>query len=841
MSSGVKGAAASGRVSIPSSVKKTIDDIKEIIGQKHSEDEIYAMLKECSMDPNETAQKLLLLDTFHEVKKKRDRRKENLNKEPAESRWKPGSQAQANRVGRRNYSSRRGSHGAGGGRSLSAVTESSTRYVSEKLVSKAPLATAQDVKKNRASSVARPTTDISYGPSGVSWQSINSLSENHTATGLVNQPNETGLSSITKLEEPLSFSSALDSNESLDALGTRDMQHNEMLGTNNSAISIPSAPAILSSDPVLLPSQNLPLPSSMGAARDEVGNQHTPVELIEDNPTDRKSDSPLQQKMPNDFQGVGKTQYLGSLQTAFSAIGVASVSSPSTNYNGWSQVIGPQNVGPGKEWKPKSTDPSDGQGANTAASSEVSTISVGSHPEMQHTILEKATPELQRNLEELNISSGQHVIIPNHLQVPEVGKLGFYFGSFDGSFGLDTAHNGSIERDKSTLLSESSEATDEPANENTETKHPDHVRSPSQGPEHFSSSEVEVSSSITPEYGEFRQEVAPGSHQHPVVETSSNYNYDLMPSVLSGQLTPFESLESQAHDVPRLPGYVVQQSFDPMRYYSQFYQSGVDGDGRVSPLHSAGATNKYNGNAALVSAQASQPSQEGGAPLVLSTASPVPLVTQAAGVMQSSVTATQQPLPVFRQPTGIHLSHYPPFVPYAPYFSPFYVPPPAIHQFLSNGAFHQQPHGANLYPTPPETTARYSVSQHKQGSNTGNSTQIGVPGNYGQYGLAVGNYNSGSTTAAVTTMLNEDSAASQVKETNIYVSAQQSEGFTPTQPGHRTFTSIFHPGQAVTVATMHPLLQQSQAITNPADMVGPTSGVYQQQQQHTLHNWPGNY
>lgn len=46
------------RVSIPSSVRKTIQNIKEITGN-HGDEEIYAMLKECGMDPNETAQKLL--------------------------------------------------------------------------------------------------------------------------------------------------------------------------------------------------------------------------------------------------------------------------------------------------------------------------------------------------------------------------------------------------------------------------------------------------------------------------------------------------------------------------------------------------------------------------------------------------------------------------------------------------------------------------------------------------------------------------------------------------------------------------------------------------------------
>ncbi|RWW19113.1 hypothetical protein GW17_00016858 [Ensete ventricosum] len=63
------------RVSIPPSVRRMIQNIKEIAGH-HSDEDIYSMLKECAMDPNETAQKLLLQDTFHVVKRKRDKRKE---------------------------------------------------------------------------------------------------------------------------------------------------------------------------------------------------------------------------------------------------------------------------------------------------------------------------------------------------------------------------------------------------------------------------------------------------------------------------------------------------------------------------------------------------------------------------------------------------------------------------------------------------------------------------------------------------------------------------------------------------------------------------------------------
>ncbi|KAF7843575.1 GBF-interacting protein 1-like isoform X1 [Senna tora] len=62
-------------------VRKTIQSIKEIVGN-HSDADIYVALKETNMDPNETAQKLLNqggdgdFDTFHEVKRRRDRKKE---------------------------------------------------------------------------------------------------------------------------------------------------------------------------------------------------------------------------------------------------------------------------------------------------------------------------------------------------------------------------------------------------------------------------------------------------------------------------------------------------------------------------------------------------------------------------------------------------------------------------------------------------------------------------------------------------------------------------------------------------------------------------------------------
>ena len=49
------------RVTIPESVRKTILSIREITGRQHTDEEIYSVLRDCSMDPNETIQKLLYL------------------------------------------------------------------------------------------------------------------------------------------------------------------------------------------------------------------------------------------------------------------------------------------------------------------------------------------------------------------------------------------------------------------------------------------------------------------------------------------------------------------------------------------------------------------------------------------------------------------------------------------------------------------------------------------------------------------------------------------------------------------------------------------------------------
>ncbi|CAA7015431.1 unnamed protein product [Microthlaspi erraticum] len=109
----------SSRVSIPHHLRKTIQSIREITGKQHSDEDIFAVYTDSFNDPHETAQKLLFLDTFHEVKSKREKKKENVV---------PINQA-SGRSGRRNYASSNNYHDAGNGRGASFKRESGANHV----------------------------------------------------------------------------------------------------------------------------------------------------------------------------------------------------------------------------------------------------------------------------------------------------------------------------------------------------------------------------------------------------------------------------------------------------------------------------------------------------------------------------------------------------------------------------------------------------------------------------------------------------------------------------------------------------------------------------------------
>ncbi|KAL5981937.1 hypothetical protein ACLOJK_016004 [Asimina triloba] len=1005
---------------IPNGVRKVIQNIKEI-ASNHTEDEIYAMLKECSMDPNETAQKLLYQDTFHEVKRKRDRRKESIgNKEAAETtRWRPGMQGRGVRGGRGSYSAHYISSGThlrlapclfgsdtSSGRNTSSGKENGlNQYTDVGITSTSPGSLDAENKATIpvTSSMTGTANDPADGMHGSSTDGSTSVVPEGSA---VLAPKETSASDSKKTWD-VQLSSADMKSSPASVVGGEQGQ--PMPNTKHFQLSM--APISISgvyssaSDPVLVPCSDSRTPGAIGTIKREVGSQRTVVgqtvtmatesmpvsqdstytlqidKRLSCDSSDPESSLAISEKAPSEMgnamhgrtQGAEKDLLSEATQTASLGASDALGSRPSSDYSNHKQPLtASQKVAPSKEWKPKSVNPNVIQ-ASTSSTSEIPTT-VEASGQSQHashssaSASEETASKLQKNLEELHLSSSQHVIIPKHLRVPEAERTGLSFGSF-GSFGsfdagfvLGTGVTNGPDSDKiSTPLSESSQGIEEDVEEPSsslpdtspatqEGDYPDHLCSPKQVQDNLSPGEDDIPSSIspTPDYDQSKPErpLSSGGPQYTVVHTTPNYStFGLMQTVVSNQLAPTEGSEPQARDTSHLPSIIVQQPFDPStNYYTQFFRPGADGDGRFSPFLAPGTSSKYNGNIGVLPSQTGQSSPESserdggslvdgdlttfvglptkrdnsvgltmqathakrqwqravrssasvstmqlsglgileyltklsknwsvcgatsGSSLVLSTASST-LLTQAAGVMQSSISATQQPLPIFRQPAGLPISHYPHnYLPYNQYFSPYYGPPPAIHPFLGNAAFPQQSPAGGLFLPPgvgPATAIKYPLPQYKAGTNTGNSTHIGVQSGFGPF-------SSSPSATTGSSSNNEDlAAAPQYKETNLYITGQQSEGspvwipaagrdiaglqastfynlspqgqqhlaFAPAQAGHSTFPGIYHPAQTVPAATAHPLLQQPQTMGGPVEIGPSPTGVYQQPQQRPQINW----
>ncbi|KAK9691229.1 hypothetical protein RND81_09G184300 [Saponaria officinalis] len=849
MSSGIKASS-----SIPNNVRKMIQNLKEIY-LNHTDDEIYAILKECNMDPNETAQKLLHQDTFHEVKRRRYRKPEQTNREIVESR-RSGPPGRGGRGGRGYHLSHGSVQEAGDGRNTSFRKENGFVHASSKASSNSSVAVAHEGKRKDKSS---PATEVANGPVGV----FSGGTEHSDASNVLPE-------TVTK--QPEIFTRP----RSRSGGGKRS---NLISGPKAQCVSAATFSGVCSpaSDPVLVPTNDTRV-SAVGAIKREVGIQRSPVEMTSNIFAEHKSNA---SKLGGKSQGAGKSQATEILQSSSLNHGSSSSSRPSSNYGSRSQHgMGSLKVGPNKEWKPKPMNTNTVQSPKSPAASESTVIlpetCSHSQPSERTNESEEAITKLQQELEGLHVRDAQHVIIPSHIHVPEAVRTGLSFGSFDAAFVIHPKHPTEPENEVSKTVSQVNQGKEDLVEEQTSSQN---TLTPADGVEYADCSSIsEQAETLSPDV------VAPSSSvpdlsdskemtnvpQNSSIHSSSSYSFDVMPPIIGNHLGQMEGSETQARDVSRAPGFVVRQPVDSSSFYAQFYRPASDNDGRVSPFGNHGVASKYG----ALPSQSSASLSESGNTMVLPTQGP-PLATQASGVMPSSITVTQQPLPIFRHPAGIHMPHYPPnLIPYGHYFSPFYVPPPAMHQFLGNNPFPQQAQPGNLYPPPPAPSAptalKFPLSQYKPGNNAGNSAHMGVGGGYGPYGVSPTGFNPGPPPAPGNGTTSEDLAASHFKD-NVYITGQQTEGsavwfqgpgrdmsslpanafynlhpqgqhvtYAPTQAGQAPYAGIFHPGQAVTAATVHPLLQQSQAMPGTVDMVGATGSVYQQPQ-HGQINWPNNY
>ncbi|KAF0909858.1 hypothetical protein E2562_000171 [Oryza meyeriana var. granulata] len=179
---------AAARVSIPAALRRTIQNIKEIAGG-HTDEEVYAVLRECNMDPNETTHRLLNQGAFHEVRRKRDKKKES-SKESTDARWRPGIQGRGGKGGWGNSSRQLSNSTDLTGRNAPAEKEIGVNPNMDKCSSSLPVNPNTDTKTSTSIS------SLSGGQSNGSSEPVASMEKKSLAMDQLQISDSKGISDL---------------------------------------------------------------------------------------------------------------------------------------------------------------------------------------------------------------------------------------------------------------------------------------------------------------------------------------------------------------------------------------------------------------------------------------------------------------------------------------------------------------------------------------------------------------------------------------------------------------------------------------------------------------------
>ncbi|KAL3632956.1 hypothetical protein CASFOL_025940 [Castilleja foliolosa] len=861
-------------------VRKTIQSIKEIVGN-HSDADIYVALKETNMDPNETAQKLLNQDPFHEVKRKRDRKKEpqtvvyksfvppeprritELARIPVKTSTYPDQNAQRGGYGLNTTPANipvknttypdRNPRRSGYGRNTASGAGREFRIVRDNRVNQNASAESKLTKSLISSSEvvisSGSTKSNSTEPSGHQDPPVGRQSSRSPNNPTDAQPKQTKVTSSGGNErkeifgeKPLPISSAT-SRVQAKANGP---QPNATSSSSSSVVGVYSS----NSDPVHVPSPHSRPAANIGAIRREVGvvgprrqsseNSAKPLLSQSTTPLPNTTQSgrdgqPLESNRP--VNAISKSDQSSQNTTSEPKQGPPASKSFSSNQYGSRphQPMGHQKASqPNKEWKPKVTVKPNVSGPGDIGA-PAKTVSPPENPD----ISKKDAAQRQDNMSQLHISENQNVIIAAHIRVSETDRCRLTFGSLGTE--LDATTN------SVSMAAEGAEALSTDPSGSVSVSAPE-----SSGDEQAGGSKqlemiddsVRSSGSNSPASG------AVSNHQLTEnKESSGPQNLDKYVDVglvrdNSPSFTP-ESLQQQ-QDTPELTsfsGYDPQMGYD-MSYFRPIVDETVRGTGLPS---SQEVLNTHTTNA--------------------NPASTITMVQQ------------QQQQQLAQMYPQLHVSHFGNLMPYRQFISPVYVPPMPVPGY-SNSPSYPHPSNGNSYVLMPgnnHMTAsgiKYGIQQYKP-MPTGGATGFGNFTSPGGYTI--------NTPGAVATGGHDEASRLKYKD-SIYVTNPQAEtsevwmnprdhpglqqasyynmpsqtphpayltshnghaSFTAAQSSHMQFPGMYHaPHQPAAIASPHhmgPAIGGSVGVGVAAPAQGgQVGGAYQQPQLGHL-NWARNF
>ncbi|XP_071710481.1 uncharacterized protein [Rutidosis leptorrhynchoides] len=817
-------------------VRKTIQSIKEIVGN-HSDADIYITLKESNMDPNETTQKLLNQDPFHEVRRKKDKKKEALiqvtplNAHVPAKPIKPieqpvqvmKSNTYSDRNPRRANYVRNNAPDAGMARPFRQF-----RVVRDNRINQNGNRVIKPPAKN---SVAVSTKETSV--SNASEKSSAEASKDLKPLNLPTDSLSKQVKNVSLSGKKLVMSS---SNVTPPVHATKT--HDSVTSPNNSSsvVGVYSS----SSDPVHIPSLASRPAANVGAIKREVGavgvRRHTSdntTAKLSSFPAVSKSDQPPQSNVSESVPSMPVARPLNNNNNNNN-----NNSNNNSNYNQHNSrphqhPLNHQKVSQAnKEWKPKSS--------KKPSVSEVGVIGTPKKPASTPANNSKdpatESAQLQDKVPHETSPEDQNVIIAPHIRVSETDRCRLTFGSL--GINVETPKNSRYEE-----VRHIEEPLAEPLT-SLSVSSPD-----SSSDEPSVSKQVESVDERVQSSGSISQESGTSSEQQSTdrLESSSPQNIENYTNI---GLVRHSSPSQQQQGPSELPSF---SAYDPQAGYDiSYFRPGTDESLRAQVLQiPQEAFNSHLANS-------------------IST-STIPMVQQ-----QQAQVAQMYP--------QVHLQH---FIPYRQFIPPVYVPPMVMPGYSNNPTYSPHPTNGSSYLLVPGANSphvnangmKYAMPQYK-------SLQAGSPTGFGNFTSPTG-YTLNTPGVVGNPSGLDDPSRLKYKDGNIYVTNPQAEtselwmnprdmpsmqsasyynmagqtphgAYMPSHTGHATFNAaaaaqsshmqfsgLYHPSQPTAIANPHhmgPTMGGNVGVAPGAP--GTQVGGYQQQQQQpqmSQMNWTGNF
>lgn len=847
----VSGSRIEGGTILSAPVRKTILSIKEIV-KNHSEAEIYTTLKESNMDPNETAQKLLNQDPFHEVKRKRDKRKESMVlkafAEPRKHMEHVGEGMKFNTNS--DHNARRGGY-----------TRISVPHIGREF---------RVVRDNRVNQNMNRESKPAFHPTSMREQGVSNVVEK-SSTGMSSGGNpSSGYYSSQADKRPTDSQPRLvsDDNSSVNdkemlerqAVVQNSVSHVQAVKLNNSqpnssTTASASNNSVLgvyssSSDPVHVPSPDSRSSASVRAIKREVGvvggrrlSSDNPIKTL-NAPSGSASSSLVGRDVSSHvephqpYNSISKRDQLTQSNVPEYAGTNMSLgrSFLSSQYNRpHQQTVGHQKAPqPSKEWKPKSSQKS------VSGEMKVSEKSfIPSANQSKDMTIDEA--QLQDKISQVNIAENQNVVIAQHIRVSETDRCQLTFGSFGSEVDSSNKNASGVaevstgQASASLSVSASESVVEDTSGSKQVDVLPDQVR--------YSASDSPVSTAVhEPQLSDKRDTLSPR-------DLDSYADIGLVQES-SPSYTPDSQQQQDRVELQSFAAYDPQTGYD-IPYFRPALDETVCRQDVPSPQESL---NSHAANSI--------------------PASTISMVQQ------------QQP-PVAQMYPQVHVPHFANIMPYRQFLSPVYVPPPmAMPGYSSNPPYPHPSNGSSYLLMPGGNSPHLSANGVKYGIQQFKPIPAGSPTGFGNFTGLTGYAISAPGVVGNPTGL-EDSSRLKYKDGNhLYVPNPQAEtseiwiqnprdlsglqsapyynvpGQTPhaayvpshtgqasfnaaaAQSSHMQFAGLYNPSpQPTAIANPHhlgPAMGGNVGLGVAAAAPGSQVGAYQQPQLGHL-NWQANF